>query len=76
MKSECISSNFFLKEEEVLSHIIFKDQCKLKEQAREKASIYPHLVKRNIEGKVWWRIDTSFKVPAVFVGLRLDQPTS
>lgn len=33
------------------------------------------MVSRNIEGKVWWRIDRSFEVPAIFVGLRLDHPT-
>jgi insulysin len=36
---------------------------------------YPQMINRNIEGKVWWRVDRSFGLPTVFVGIRFDFPT-
>jgi insulysin len=49
-----------------------RKECIKYEKEYEKFNLFPQLVKKNLEGKSWWKLDRSFGVPAIYAGLKFD----
>lgn len=39
-------------------------------------NVFPHLIKKDLEGRVWWKLQRSYKIPSVYAGIKLDSPNS
>lgn len=49
-----------------------REECLKNENEFEKYNQFPQLIKKDMEGRAWWRLERSFKVPAVFAGIKLE----
>jgi secreted Zn-dependent insulinase-like peptidase len=72
MKSLCSATNTALVEVEQVP--LFEGDCRRNELKFESFLKYPMLLKHDLEGRVYWRLERSFEVPAVFVGIRFQTP--
>ena len=49
-----------------------KAECIKYENEYEHYNVFPQLVKKDLEGRSWWKLDRSFGVPMVYAGLKFD----
>lgn len=48
------------------------EECKRKELEFDTHQQYAQLIQKKVEGKVWWKIDRTYQVPAIYAGVRID----
>lgn len=69
LKSLCHKKELLMKSQQYFYKSL--DECYKHEKQYESQHPYPILLQNNIQGKLWWRLDRTFRIPQVFVGLRL-----
>lgn len=48
------------------------EDCVLNEFSYERENKFPQLLKKDISGKIWWKLNRAFKIPSVFVALKFE----
>lgn len=48
------------------------EECKRKELELDTHQQYAQLIAHKAEGRIWWKLDRTYEVPAIFAGVRID----
>ena len=53
-----------------------REECLKHEREWEKENEFPHLIKKDLEGRAWWKLQRSYEIPAVFAGVKFETALS
>lgn len=48
------------------------EDCLKNEREYEEENKFPHLIKKDIQGRAWWKLQREYEVPAVFAGIKFE----